>query len=254
MGLLGGTLACATALTLSGDPTGAQLIRMSSVDGALAMGCALALSLWDKAQAEKNLVAARARAAALQAHINPHFFFNTLNTISAMIPSDPPAAQHTLGLLADMSRYAFATVDGERVSLARELAFARTYLEIEQARFGSRLRYELPESASVEGLSLPALTVQPLIENAVRHGIGKLVKGGAIVVRTRREGPRFLLTVENSSELGSSHPEAAFVLEGHALANIRERLRLHYQGRASLTVSFPRPDTVTVTIEVPIHP
>ena len=148
------------------------------IDGMIAMAVALALNAWARLQAVRELTAARAQAKALQAQINPHFFFNSLNTISALIPVDPEAAQWTVGLLSDMSRYAFSTAQAEAVPLAREIDFARCYLEIEKARFGDRLRFELPDATAASDICVPALTLQPLVENAVRHGIARRVEGG----------------------------------------------------------------------------
>src|SRR5205823_2987934 len=146
---------------------------------------------------EKTAAVARAELKALQAQINPHFFFNTLNTISSLIPEDPDSAQRTLGMMADLSRYAFASAQNELVPLSRELDFARVYLAIEQLRFGSRLRVELPDIRRAEGIVLPPLILQPLIENAVKHGIAPRICGGAVCVRLDRDESAFSLTVEN---------------------------------------------------------
>jgi LytS/YehU family sensor histidine kinase len=208
------------------------------------------VSTRDFADAEKQLTNARAHTRVLRSRMNPHFFFNTLNTISALIPEDPPAAQRMLGLMADMSRYVFAEREGEIAPLIHELEFARAYLEIEKVRFGSRLRCELPGDSDAEGLSIPIFTLQPLIENAVRHGISKRVGGGSIVVQLKRHGRNFSLAVENDVE--ESVSETHFFQRGHALDNIRERLQLIYGGQASIEVTTPQPYVVSVRIEAPV--
>jgi LytS/YehU family sensor histidine kinase len=185
--------------------------------------------------------------------MNPHFFFNTLNTIAALIPEDQAAAQRMLGLMADMSRYVFTGADSEVASFRDELEFARGYREIERVRFGGRLQCILPSESEVEGIVIPIFTLQPLIENAVRHGIGRRIGGGTIVVGLVRTGAWFTLTVENDVE-DSSVSEAGFFKSGHALDNIRERLRLIYGAQASIEVTVPRPNIVSVRIEAPASP
>ena len=137
--------------------------------------------------------------------------------------------------------------------LAREIEFSRAYLEIERVRFADRLQWNLPSETSVEGIRVPSLTLQPLVENAVRHGISKRINGGGISVRVDRNGDRFSLVVENAADI-SSVADSPFFKPGHALHNIRERLRLIYGGQASIKVSVPKPDLVTVTIEAPDEP
>lgn len=205
------------------------------------------------ADAEKRLANARAYTRALQSRMNPHVFFNTLNSIAALIPEDQAAAQRMLGLMADMSRYVFAGGDSEVVSLRDELDFARAYLEIERVRFGGRLKCTLPNDSEVEGVVIPIFTLQPLIENAVRHGISKRLGGGAVAVGLSRTGGRFVLTVENDVE-DSPVSEADFFKSGHALDNIRERLRLIYGRQASIKVTFPRQNLVSVRIEAAASP
>src|SRR5262249_31494514 len=157
-----------------------------------------------------------------QAQINPHFFFNTLNTIYALIPVDPTAAQRTLGLLADMSRHAFATARSDLIPLTQELDFASAYLEIEKIRIGSRLQCEMPDAARIEAIRVPALSVQPLVENAIRHGIARRLAGGRVSVEVNRTETQFSLTVKNECEASSDLSESAFFRKGHALENIRE--------------------------------
>jgi len=247
--LVGGVPAYLTAVALLGrSPAAARFTPATIADGIGVMAIVTAISVWRRRAAERALVVARARAHALQAQINPHFFFNTLNTIAALIPGDPSAAQDTVARLAEMSRYAFSSAELKTAPLARELQFARAYLDIERTRFGNRLRFELPDEASVDGLSLPPLTVQPLIENAVRHGIAKRPDGGMVSVRVQRSAVGFVLVVENDTEEGETIAETAFFQSTHALTNIRDRLRLLDDRMASIDVSIPRPALVTVTI------
>jgi len=228
-------------------------VRIIAVATILFLLIAIFRTALDRARAQKAAAEAQAQVKALQAQINPHFFFNTLNTIYALIPVNPEAAQRTVALLADMSRHAFATAQSELVPLADELNFANAYLELEKIRFGSRLQCEMPEPAKTEGIQVPALSVQPLIENAVRHGIARRLDGGRITVELDRTDAFFTLTVQNHCEPSPERSTLAFFRGGHALENIRDRLRLHYGNRASIAVTFPKPDAVAVSLTGPVR-
>ena len=230
------------------------LVKFAAIAGISGTFLALVGSAFDRLRLENAVAIARSESKALQAQINPHFFFNTLNTISSLIPVDPDAAQRTLGLFADMSRYAFAGMQSDLISLERELEFANQYVQIEKIRFGDRLRVEWPAESTLAEILVPPLTVQPLIENAIRHGIAKTIKGGTVAVRVRRNGTQFSLAVENDVESAARLSERDFFRPGHALHNIRERLSLAYRKQASVDVAFSDSNTVVVTIQAPIHP
>ncbi len=195
---------------------------------------------------QQEVLALRAQALALQAQIQPHFFFNTLNTISALIAADPRAAQDAVGRLADMFRYALDSAQGDLRTLEEELVFASNYLKLEQARFSTRLSVRLPDEP-IDDLRLPGLTLQPLVENAVRHGIAKLVEGGTVEVAVRRNGVRCELVVSNPME-GHLDPSNLWK-PGHALYNVRERLRLH----DSVVTVQEKDGQVQVTIRMPME-
>jgi two-component system, LytTR family, sensor histidine kinase AlgZ len=172
---------------------------------------------------------AEARVQALQARIRPHFLFNSLNTIASLIPVDPGNAEAAIEDLADIFRGSMRRAD-QPISLAEELQLACQYLEMERRRLGQRMEInwrvdELPAGAAV----LP-LMLQPLLENAVAHGIQSRKEGGTIAVYGRAEGDQVVVTIAN--------PVAAegYASGGHGMAidNIRERLRFAYGSRASL--------------------
>ena len=170
-----------------------------------------------------------ARVQALQARIRPHFLFNSLNTIASLIPDDPQGAEAATEDLADIFRGSMRRAD-RLISLEEELQLARQYLEMERRRLGDRLTVvwraeELPPGASV----LP-LMLQPLLENAVGHGVQPRPSGGEITVYGRAEGDNIVITIGNPvAPEGTDKPG-----HGLALENIRERLRLAFGGRASL--------------------
>jgi hypothetical protein len=179
---------------------------------------------------EKEIATARAQSIALQAQINPHFFFNTLNSISALIDSNPKAAQRMVGLLAGMFRYTFGSSNLQSVPLEEEMNFVRDYLSIEQARFSSRLQIELPAQTPA-GIRVPGLVLQPLVENAVRHGISQLLDGGTVGVYMGSEDGGVRIAVRNTADSSSMPDPAALFKAGHALENVRNRLRL-FTGQA----------------------
>jgi hypothetical protein len=196
-----------------------------------------------QAQLRQNEMAtARAQSMALQAQINPHFFFNTLNSISALIDSDPKAAQRMIGLLAGMFRYTFGASGLPSVPLEEELGFVRDYLSIEQARFSNRLQVEMPAAAPA-GVRVPGLVLQPLVENAVRHGISQLLDGGKVGVYMGDEGKALRIAVRNTADPGAMPDPKSVFKPGHALENVRDRLRL-FTGQADPIRMATGPDWV----------
>jgi len=189
--------------------------------------------LWIRARWRTEVLAqSEARVQALQARIRPHFLFNSLNTIASLIPVDPENAEAATLDLADIFRGSMRRAD-RPIRLGDELLLARQYLDMEKRRLGERLEidwrvHELPPGASV----LP-LMLQPLLENAVGHGVQSRPEGGKIVVYGRAEGDQVVVTIRNPP----AAPEHASRGHGMALDNIRERLLLAYGPRASLQTS-----------------
>ena len=179
-------------------------------------------------------IQARARVRALQARIRPHFLYNSLNTIAQLTRTEPARAEEAIQDLADLFRANLSEKRGE-ITLKEELEVARIYQRIEQLRLGERLRVnwqvqDLPMRALV-----PSLTVQPLLENAIGHGIEQLPEGGEVLVQGDVDGDIIVLQVRNPMPFDSATPGRG----GHGLAleNIRERLTLMYGPRAQVTAS-----------------
>ena len=203
---------------------------LQSVLAVALVSVALFRYLFIRAQWQAQVLArSEARVQALQARIQPHFLFNSLNTIASLIPDDPNAAEHAIEDLADLFRGSMRRADS-LISLSDELKLAKKYLQMEQRRLGERLSVdwkvsELPDSATI----LP-LTLQPLLENAVGHGIQSRVDGGEVRVYGRNENDNIVITISNP--LGPiDHTSKG---HGMALANIRERLKLAFGSNASL--------------------
>ena len=146
---------------------------------------------------EARLAARDAELKALQARINPHFLFNSLNSISALTSVSPERAREMCVLLSDFLRGTLGLGDRDEITLSEELGLVRNYLAIEQARFGARLRFEQQVESRCEDCLVPPLVLQPLIENAVKHGVSGMVEGGSIRLWARALGDKIQVGVEN---------------------------------------------------------
>ncbi len=167
---------------------------------------------------------------ALKAQINPHFLFNSLNSISALATVDGARARDMCIKLSDFLRTTLKLGEKQRITLADELALAKAYLEVEQVRFGARLRVEIDADADCEHCIVPSLVLQPLVENAVKHGIAGLVDGGTIRIEAHCSHGRLQLRIFN--EFDSESPASS--RHGLGLRNVRERLRAIYENTARL--------------------
>ena len=190
---------------------------------ALVGGALLAALLWAWLELRARIwqpANASARLAELQSRIRPHFLFNALNTALALVRVEPGKAEAVLEDLAELFRTALAET-GASVTLAEEVDLARRYLAIEEIRFGPRLHVQWDIDPQVHGTRVPPFVLQPLVENAVRHGIDPAQHGGLVRVRAQRQAG--LVVVRVSNTLGD---EPGTPGHGMALANVRERLRL----------------------------
>jgi len=202
-------------------------------------------------QAQLREEAARAELAALQARINPHFFFNTLNTISSLLDEDPREAEEVVQTLAELFRYTFKVADAGPVALREELDFTRNYLTIEQARFEERLRVEWNLEPEALEVSVPGLIVQPLVENAVGHGIAPKAEGGVLRISARIEDGRLHVDVQDDG-VGLTGAPGTMIQDGHGLGNIAQRLEAFYRGGGSITLSAnPEGQGTLVQLELP---
>lgn len=194
---------------------------------------------------------ASARFDALQARIHPHFLFNALNTASGLIRSRPQTAEAALLDLSDLLRAALAR-DGGRATLGEELDLARRYLAIEQLRLGERLRVDWRiDDGLPPDLRLPVLTLQPLVENAVLHGVAPLPEGGTVSLQARRNGDLVRIDIGNPFAVAPGEADG-LRKPGRTQGNIRDRLRLTLGGRADL--SFDADDgqyTARLALPVP---
>jgi two-component system LytT family sensor kinase len=197
---------------------------------------------------------------ALRAQINPHFLFNSLNTIASLIAYDPEKAETITVRLASIFRYVLLHADRPFSSLDEEMDFLRTYLDIEQIRFGERLFVEFDLESSIAHTAVPSLILQPLVENAIKHGIAPKIGRSRILVQSKRRGGSIFLSVEDDGiglnarrdQAEGSSTSGNRSGAGVGLQNIRERLQTMYGGGAGLTfVNIPSGGS-RVTLEIPI--
>lgn len=192
---------------------------------------------------------AESRLHALQARIRPHFFFNSMNTIASLVRSNPAAAEQAVEDLADLFRASLAD-ERRRIPLAEELEIARLYERMERQRLGARLAVSWQLDAVPADATLPGLTIQPLLENAIYHGIERLAGPGEVRVEGARDGERICITITNPLPASDAAGRAGNRM---ALENVAERLQLAFGRGARLDVA-PEPGRFRVSIVFPYQP
>jgi signal transduction histidine kinase len=207
---------------------------------------ALRLRTKERDEARARQAVAEAQLSALEARVQPHFLFNTLNAIASLIPDDPAAAERMVGQLSALMRSSLESEGARAVPLAEELRIVDAYLGIERARFGPRLRCDVSVGEIVDTVAVPRLSVQTLVENAVKYAVSPRREGASVWVRTSTAGGRARIEVADDGP--GFDPEQAHA--GHGLDLLRSRLALLFDGQASLTISS-RPGATSVVMEVP---
>jgi Ca2+/Na+ antiporter len=182
---------------------------------------------------ETSILARDAELKALKAQVNPHFLFNSLNSISALTSLEPAKAREMCNLLAEFLRMTLGLGEKTSVPLSEELSLLDRYLAIEQVRFGKRLRVEEDIQEEAKSVQVPALLLQPLAENAVTHGIANLPEGGTVRLSAQARDGRALLAVENTFDAESTPMRKG----GLGLKNVRNRLEARYGKEASMHVT-----------------
>mgnify|MGYP004532032009 CR=1 FL=1 len=213
------------------------------------------LERYRQAEIDKWKLAAAVREAEMQtlkAQINPHFLFNGLNNIRALIGEDPERARYMLSHLSELLRYAIQLNRTEQVPLGRELAVVRDYLQLESLQLEERLHYELDVPDDCLAVAVPPMLVQVLVENAIKHGLAPRPGGGTLLVQARRLPPELLLTVENTGQLTPAATSPRPDGTGTGLRNVRERLRLLFGPQAELRLAQTDADTVRATVRLPL--
>jgi LytS/YehU family sensor histidine kinase len=202
----------------------------------------------DARELELTLDARNAQLDLLRAQVNPHFLFNCLNSVRALITENPERASSMVTSLSDLLRYSLQSERTHTVSLADELAIVEEYVSLERVRFEDRLRFERTLDPAALDAHIPPMLVQTLVENAVKHGIAALPQGGLVRVRADVSGRRMTIRVSNTGGMPIAYNAA-----GHGLHNTMERLRLLYGDRASFSLTDVSGDTVA-TVTLPLEP
>jgi len=182
----------------------------------------------------------------LQAQIEPHFLFNTLSNILSLLESEPVKGRAMLVDLTRCLRSSLSRTRDRMTTLGQELDLVRAYLDIYKVRMGERLRYTIEVPGELRDVSFPPMLVQPLVENALKHGLEPRIEGGDIFVKVEKDTDCYRLSV---ADTGSGLSEEA--IGGIGLANVRERLEALFNGKARLILEHNQPSGLKVTMEIP---
>ncbi len=202
---------------------------------------------------ELRLQNSRSELKALRAQINPHFLFNALNAIASLIHTDPARADAAVEQLAEVFRYTLRRSEQEWAPLDQELAFARAYLDVEQARSGRRLAFSITADPSANGSHVPGMLLHTLVENAVKHGISQTRGAGRIDIRATAQGGTLVMEVSDTGPGPDHAARTETAGEGFGLRSVRDRLHGHFGANASLTLTRDPDRGITLArIEMPL--
>lgn len=211
------------------------------------VGFTQALDYFSKSQQHEREIT-KLQLRALKAQLQPHFLFNALNTVTAMMHVDVNRADRMLSRLSELLRMTLNNIERQEVRLAEEFAFVEAYVDIERERFGGRLAMRIDAQPDTLGALVPASFLQPLVENCVRHGFAMLRRDSLIEIGAVRSGTVLMLTVMDNGR-GFDPPAR----EGVGVANTRKRLLQLYGNQQTFDITARTPRGVVVTIELPFH-
>jgi len=242
-----------TFFIFDGSPATTSLIVVSAITTLFAI--CLPIRVWGSFRAERQLETqhahlTEARLTALTNQINPHFLFNTLNSVSTLIRIDPDRARSMIYRLSKILRRLLRKTDNFS-PLREEVSFIDDYLAIEIVRFGDKLRFHKEiESGALDRL-IPSMILQPIVENSIKHGLSSKIEGGSIYLRIWTEGPRLLISVEDDGVgIAESKLEQIFT-SGIGVSNVNERLRVLFGTAYSMTIDSREGQGTRTVIEIP---
>lgn len=193
---------------------------------------------------------AQSRLQVLKMQLHPHFLFNTLNAISELLHRDPDAAERMITDLSDLLRMSLENLEVQEIPLKQELEFLNKYLEIEQMRFQDRLKVEMDIAPDTLDASVPNMILQPLVENAIKHGLSPKAGGGRIDIEASRSNGHLVLSVTDDG-VGVPEEDLESIRDGVGLSNTRRRLRHLYGEEHRFKLSVPRTEGLRVDLEIP---
>jgi two-component system, LytTR family, sensor kinase len=201
-------------------------------------------------QLQAQLVQARLQA--LQMQLNPHFLFNTLNSVSSLMRSDPDGADEMLERLSSLLRITLAKGQAQRIPLQEEMEVVQLYVSIQQLHFGDRVSHSVEVQPEAWDALVPSMILQPIIENAYVHGIARSLGQGTITIKAFVEGDRLSISIRNAGCVPGSFGDA-LKRQGVGIANVKARLELHYGSRQSFSIREVAPGDVTALCVLPLE-
>ena len=199
---------------------------------------------------EAQLVQARLQA--LQMQLNPHFLFNTLNSVSSLMRSNPDGADEMLERLSSLLRITLAMGQAQKVRLQEEMDVVQLYVSIQQLRFGDRVKHSIQVAPEAWDALVPTMILQPIVENAYVHGISKSLAQGTITIQASIDGDTLYISIRNAGCVPGSFEEVPRK-QGVGIANVKARLQLHYGGRQNFTIQELAPGDVTAVFQLPLE-
>jgi sensor histidine kinase YesM len=217
----------------------------------------LAYHLYQYAQREIRLAGENARLEVvsrdaqlnnLSSQLNPHFLFNSLNTIKSLIATEPSSARRGIDLLSELLRSGLYQGESIQTTVKAEMELVKDYLELEKMRMEERLVFCIEVDPSLEENTIPRLAIQTLVENAVKHGVSSQLKGGMIRIAVIKTDPYITITVENAGKIDHNH-----TLSGIGIKNLKERCTIMYQGNFSFAIQQAAENKVCATLSIPLR-
>jgi two-component system LytT family sensor kinase len=201
-----------------------------------------------KDNAKLSLIAKQAQLDNLSAQLNPHFLFNSLNSIKSLVIENPITARRAIDLLSDLLRSSLYEKDKGLITIKEELALVQDYIELEKMRFEERLQLEITIDKTLINFKIPTLSIQLLVENAIKHGIDSKVEGGVINLSIEKNNNAIKITVQNPGILNTNKKSS-----GLGLKNLQERLAIQYKGNATFSLIEIGKELVSAVITLPIE-
>lgn len=185
----------------------------------------------------------------LKAQLNPHFMFNAMNSIRALIEEDPQNAKDAITKLSNIMRYILRIERTETVPLSDELKTIQDYLDLEKIRFEERLKYSISSTPAADRVEIPPMMVQTLVENGIKHGISKLTEGGKIDLTASTNNSTLIIKIRNNGQFNEDELKNS---QGFGISNTKHRLSLLYGENASLTLTNETNNTVLALLKIPL--